>query len=59
MPDANVFIDDWIVGSTAYTEEELIKVNYKTLQHLHSVFAENRLVCNPFKIHFFEQELEC
>ena len=56
--DASAIIHDLIVGSTADTEEGLLKILYKALQHLLSVLAEKKLVWNPKKSHFFVREVE-
>ena len=57
-PNADPYVDDIIIGSTADTEEELLTVHEKDIRAVLETLKEQKLVADPKKAKLFMREVE-
>ena len=55
---ADPYIDDLIIGSTSDTPEGVLKNHERDVRKVLDTLAENQLLVDPAKAHFFVQEVE-
>ena len=57
-PNANPYIDDIIIGTTADNDEDLLKNHVEDVRRVFQTLAENDILVNPKKVQMFMREVE-